>query len=68
MKIGGMARVNLRQRNRGPVRKLELLAASEAPGLHRLTRDNTRRVRVAVVTRLPSTESESRIGCRRIGC
>ena len=66
-KIGGNARVSLRQRNRVPVRTLELLAASEAPELHRLTRDNSRRGRAAVVTRLPSTESQSRIGCHRFG-
>ena len=69
MKIGGRARVSLRQRNHAPVRKLELLAVSEAPGLHRLTRDSSRRERVAVVARLLSTESQNRIGCQnRIAC
>src|SRR5256885_11253386 len=62
-KIGGNARVSLRQRNRVPVRTLELLAPSEAPELHRLTRDNSRRGRAAVVNRLPPTESPSRICC-----
>jgi hypothetical protein len=68
----GGSRVSLRQRNRAPARKLELHAASGAPGLHRLTRDNSRRGRVAVVTRLLSSESQSRIGYlgyqNRIGC
>src|SRR5437588_12559383 len=66
-KIGGNARVSLRQRNRVPVRTLELLAASEAPELHRLTRDNSRRGRAAVVTRLLLSEAQSRIGCHRFG-
>jgi hypothetical protein len=50
--ISGRKWVSLRLRNRGQPRRPGLLGASEAPGLHRLTRDNSRRGRVGVVAQL----------------
>jgi hypothetical protein len=53
--------------NRGPARKLELPAESEAPGYHRLTRDTPRtlrtpraRVRVDVGTRVLKTSAKKK--------
>jgi hypothetical protein len=47
--------VSVRLRNRGQPRRPGLLGASEAPGLHRLIHDNSRRGRDGAVTQLLST-------------